>query len=82
MEVWRGTDDSEEREGREQSSPQQNASDSDPQERRLDCVVRTRSVSFVQNKIQREMSSRLINALAERHITVSVSALSSLCREM
>uniref|UniRef100_A0A3Q4BJF0 Kinesin family member 13Bb n=1 Tax=Mola mola TaxID=94237 RepID=A0A3Q4BJF0_MOLML len=40
VEVWRGTDDSEEGEGREQSSPQQNVSDGDPQERKLDCVVK------------------------------------------
>lgn len=47
VEVWRGTDDSEEGEGREQSSPQQNVSDGDPQERKLDCVVRTCSLIFL-----------------------------------
>lgn len=40
VEVWRGTEGSEE-EGPEQCDAQQNVTDGDPQERKLDCVVRT-----------------------------------------
>lgn len=43
VEVWRGTDGSEEK-GPEQCDTQQNVPDGEPQERKLDCMVRTCSL--------------------------------------
>lgn len=56
MEVWRGTEGSEE-EGPGQSDTQQSNTDGDPQERKLDCVVRTWKCSFINGSVYHVISS-------------------------
>lgn len=46
VEVWRGS----EEEGPEQPDAQQNGTDGEPQDRKLDCVVRTCSFIHVRTK--------------------------------